>query len=121
MCMGDLKFQRYMRAEPISPITLSTTWEEVLPPRPNRVAILFSVDTSQDILVWPVEQPTSTQGILLDGGAGGNNTSWNMADNGDLVQRRWYARSSAGTPVLHILETTVPQWCFDRLNPKEMY
>lgn len=121
MCMGDLKFQRYMRTEPIAVQTLSTTWTEVIPPRLNRVAILFSVDTAQDILIWPVEQPATTQGILLDGGSGGNNTYYSMADSGDLVQRRWYARSSAGTPSLYILETTVPQWCFERLNPKEEY
>ena len=72
MCMGDLKFQRYMRTQPIAANTLSTTWEEILPPRLNRVAILLSVDTAQDILIWPIEQPTSTQGILLDGGSGGN-------------------------------------------------
>jgi len=121
MCMGDLKFQRYMRTEPIAAEALSTTWEEILPPRLNRVAVLFSVDTAAEILIWPVEQPTSTQGILLDNTAGGNNTYWNMANNGDLVQRRWYARSSSGTPTIHILETTVPQWCFDHLNPKEQY
>lgn len=121
MCMGELKFQRYMRTQPIAANTLSTTWEEILPPRLNRVAILLSVDTAQDILIWPIEQPTSTQGILLDGGSGGNNTYWNMANSGDLVQRRWYARSSAGTPTLYILETTVPQWCLDKLNNKEEY
>jgi hypothetical protein len=119
--MGDLKFQRYMRTEPTAAITLSTSWQEVLPPRLTRVAALFSADTSQDILIWPVEQPASTQGIIIDGGSGGNNTYWNMANNGDLVQRRWYARSSAGTPSLYVLETTVPQWCFDKLNPKENY
>ena len=117
--MGDLKFQRYMRTEPIASVTLSTSWQEILPPRLTRVAVLFSVDTAQDILIWPVEQPASTQGILLDGGSGGNSTYWNMANNGDLVQRRWYARSSAGTPSIYVLETTVPQWCFDKLNPKE--
>ena len=119
--MRDLKFQRYMRTEPNAVTTLSTTWQEILPPRQNRVALLFSVDTAQDILIWPIEQPSTTQGILLDGGSGGNNTYYNMANNGDLVQRRWYARSSAGTPSLYILETTVPQWCFDKLNPKENY
>ena len=119
--MGDLKFQRYMRTEPIASVTLSTSWQEILPPRLTRVAVLFSVDTAQDILIWPVEQPASTQGILLDGGSGGNSTYWNMANNGDLVQRRWYARSSAGTPSIYVLETTVPQWCFDKLNPKENY
>ena len=73
MCMGDLKFQRYMRTEPIAANTLSTSWEEILPPRINRVAITFSVDTAADILIWPIEQPTSTQGILLDNASGGNN------------------------------------------------
>tara|TARA_R100000963_G_C4574463_1_gene58033 strand:+ start:276 stop:608 length:333 start_codon:yes stop_codon:yes gene_type:complete len=110
-----------MRTEPIASVTLSTSWQEILPPRLTRVAVLFSVDTAQDILIWPVEQPASTQGILLDGGSGGNSTYWNMANNGDLVQRRWYARSSAGTPSIYVLETTVPQWCFDKLNPKENY
>ena len=51
MCMGDLKFQRYMRTEPIAANTLSTSWEEILPPRINRVAITFSVDTAADILI----------------------------------------------------------------------
>jgi hypothetical protein len=119
--MGELKFQRYMRTDPVVAQTLSTSWTEILPPRQNRVAILFSVDTAADILIFPIEQPTSTQGILLDGNSGGNNTYYNMANNGDIVQRRWYARSSSGTPTLHILETTVPHWCFERLNPKESY
>ena len=121
MCMGDLKFQRYMRTEPRAVVALSTTWQEILAPRLNRVAVLFSVDTSQDVLIWPVEQPAGTQGILIDGGSGGNNSYYNLANNGDLPQRRWYARSSAGTPSIYVLETPVPQWCFARLNPKEKY
>lgn len=112
MCCEDLNIgRRSISVEIVK--TLAGGDEQLLPPDPNRIAIIFMGSTGAACAVSTLPLTANNDGIRV------NNATvplaLNIFDHGDCVRQGWRCFGTAATR-LHIMVTSVAGICDDNLS-----
>jgi hypothetical protein len=96
MCLGDLRFQPYLRWVDRGTITTSTAAQKLIPRNPQRAGLALGW-SGNDMYLWPGDvSPGNTTGFYMDNSGGGAH-SWLFPYSvwGAVIQQAWWV--STGT------------------------
>lgn len=93
-----------------STVTVGTSAVALVGNDAERVAVIFTNLSANDVYVTPDTAPTSTRGVRI---APGGTLSFSVTEDGTLTIPNWFAVASAAASVVHVIEvrreTLLPQ------------